>query len=310
MEHVAFAITDHVTSQLAQLLGREIAHIHTEARRAELPAAVCIVALVDRGQRHTRLVIKAEEDQSALCLYTHYLKPFDLNSPRYYGYITVDGQPFLVMQHVHHTPPNWHDAQGYLRAVDWLIKKDRVTAPHVDALRPLACFGERQYQGVPYWLAQFERWAHADSAPQPRQLWHLVAANQPRIDTALHELTCTAPLTVVHGDLHLSNLLFGAQEQEHKIFVIDWTQPHIGSGLNDLAHLYDNAPTAIKTELLIRYRQQIAVPGFDDLFVHAKLIRDIGYLAWMADMICDEGPAAIEPAEIDRVMASVARVLG
>lgn len=310
MGHVAFAITDHVTSQLAQLLGREIAHIHTEAPRADLPAAVHIVALVDHRPIHMRLVIKAEEDQSALCLYTHYLKPFDLNSPHYYGYITVDGQPFLVMEHVHHTPPNWHDAQGYLRAVDWLIKKDRVTAPHVDALRQLACFGERKYQGVPYWLAQFDRWAHAVSAPAPQQLWHIVAAHQPRIDTALHELTSAAPLTVVHGDLHLSNLLFGAQEQEDKIFVIDWTQPYIGSVLNDLAHLYDNAPTAIKTALLTRYREQIAVPGFDELFVHAKLIRDIGYLAWMADMICDEGPAAIEQAEIDRVMASVGRVLG
>ena len=47
----------------------------------------------------------------------------------------------------------------------------------------------------------------------------------------------------------------------------------------------------------------------DELFVHAKRIRDIGYLAWMADMICEEGPEAIEQAELDWAMASVVRVL-
>ena len=309
MEHVDFAITDHVTGQLAHLLGREIVHIHPEDRMEGLPATVRIVSLVDSRQSHARLVIKAQEDQSALALYTHYLKPFDLNSPHYYGYITVDNQAFLVMEYVHHTPPNWHDPQGYLHAVDWLIKKDRVTAPHVQALRQRDCFGERKYTGVPYWLAQFERWAAATSSPQPRQLWRIVAAHQPRIDTALQALTTAELLTVVHGDLHLSHLLFGAQQQEDEIFVIDWTQPHIGSVTIDLAHLYDNAPTAIKNELLTRYRQQIAVPQFDEIFVHAKLIRDIGYLAWMADMICEEGPGAIEQAEIDRVMASVVCVL-
>lgn len=310
MSQTPFAITDDITSQLAQLLGRDIAHLDLEARPEAIPATVYFLSLVDRDQHRSRLVLKAQEDQSALLLYTHYLKPCDLNSPHYYGYLIVDGQPLLVMDYVHHAPPDWSDPQGYLRAVDWLIKKDQVTAPHLDALRPLACFGERKYSGVPYWFAQFERWAAADLAPVPRQLCRLVATQQPRIDGALQALTTAAPLTVVHGDLHLSNLLFGVAAEADQLFVLDWTQPHLGSVLTDLVHLVDNAPTAIKAALLTRYRQQIAVPDFAELFVHAHLIRDLGYLAWMADVICDDGPAAIEQAEIDRVMASVGRVLG
>jgi aminoglycoside phosphotransferase (APT) family kinase protein len=274
-----------------------------------MPATVRVVSLVDSRQVHTRLAFKAQEDQSALRLYTHYLKPFDLNSPHYYGYVTVDDQTFLVMEYVHHTPPDWRDPHGYMRAVDWLIRKDRVTAPHIQALRQLDCMGAPKYEGVPYWLEQFARWAHATASPEPRQLWRIVSAQQRRIDTALEELTTAEALTVVHGDMHLSNILFGAQEHEGKLFVIDWTQAHIGSVVRDLAHLYDNAPAAIKNELLTRYRRQIAVPRFDDLFVDAKLIRDIGYLAWMADVICEDGPEAIDQEEIDRVMASAVSVL-
>jgi hypothetical protein len=310
MGHVDFAITDNITNQLSHLLGRDIVHIHAEERVEDVPPSVRIVSLRDSLQIFSRLVIKDQEDQTALCLYTHYLKPFNLNSPHYYGYITVNGRSFLVMEYVHHTIPNWRDPQSYVRAVDWLIKKDRVTAPHIHSLRQLDCFGEVKYDGVPDWLAQFERWAHAASSPEPRHLWRIVSANQSRIDTAIKELNTAEALTVVHGDIHLSNVLFGAQDRENEVFVIDWTQSHIGSVTKDLAHLYDNAPNAIKHELLTRYRHQISVPRFDELFAHAKLIRDIGYLSWMAGMICDYGPKAMDHDEIDRVVSSVVRAFG
>jgi hypothetical protein len=80
MGHVDFASTDHVISQLSHLLGRDIAHIRVEDRVDDMPATVRIVSLIDSRQIQTRLVIKAQEDQTALCLYTHYLKPFDLTS--------------------------------------------------------------------------------------------------------------------------------------------------------------------------------------------------------------------------------------
>jgi hypothetical protein len=74
--------------------------------------------------------------------------------------------------------------------------------------------------------------------------------------------------------------------------------------------LYDNAPNEIKGELLTRYRHEIDVPRFDELFAHAKLLRDIGYLSWMAEMICDNGPEVIDRDEVDRVMQSVVSTFG
>lgn len=310
MEHVDFAITDDVISQLALLLGWDVAQVEVEDHADDTPTTVRVVSLRDRRQHCARLFIKDQEDRSALRLYTHYLRPFDLNSPHYYGYLEVDGRPFLVMDHVPHLCPDWGDPHGYLRALDWLIKKDRATAPHIDALRQLDCFGARPYDGVPYWLAQFERWARAAAMPEPRYLASRVAAHQARLDAARQALDTAEALTVVHGDLHLSNVLFGAHAPDHPVFVIDWTQSHIGSVTTDLAFLYDNAPPEVRDTLLTRYQAEILVPQFDELFVHAKLLRDIGYLAWMADVICDEGPQSIAQEELDRVVASVKRVLG
>jgi hypothetical protein len=311
MAHVDFSNIDNLTNQLSQLLGLEISRIQFEDHVEGVPATVHIVSLFDRFQTKHRLVIKNQEDRTALCLYAHYLRLFGLNSPHYYGYIDVDGRLFLVMEYVHHSPPNWSDPHGYFQAVDWLIKKDRITSPHVTSLRHLDCFGEMRYYGVPYWLSQFERWDRAASSPAYAQhLWRIVHANQSRIDTYIQELISSEIQTVVHGDIHLSNVLFGAQERENEVFVIDWTQPHIGSVTKDLASLYDNAPNAIKDALLARYQQQIHVPRFDELFAKAKLLRDIGYISWMAEMICDYGPEAMDHDEIDRVMHSVVSTLG
>jgi aminoglycoside phosphotransferase (APT) family kinase protein len=310
MCRINVSITDHVTKQLSQLLGLEIAHIQFEEQMEGSPAAVHMVSLFDRAQTKHRLVIKGQEDQTAFCLYTHYLKPFDLNSPKHYGYIDVDGQPFLVMDHVQHTTPNWSDSNGYFKAVEWLIKKDLVTSQHLESIRNLDCFGEMKYYGVQYWLSLFERWSQdSSSKAQARHIWRIVHANQSRIDTYIGELNSLGTQTVVHGDMHLSNVLFGENKIENEVFVIDWTQPHIGSVTKDLASLYDNAPGNIKEELLNRYRQQIYFPSFNEMFAKAKLLRDIGYLSWMAEMICANGREAMDQHELDRVMQSIMRSL-
>jgi thiamine kinase-like enzyme len=269
-----------------------------------------MVSVLDSVQIKHRFVLKEQENRAAFCLYTHYLKPFDLNSPKQYGYIDVDDQLFLVMDYVQHLIPNWSDSNSYLKALDWLIKKDVVTSQHVDSLRKLECFGEITYDGVQDWLSQFERWSQDSLAnSQAWHIWRIVHANQSRIETYREELHSVGLQTVVHGDIHLSNVLFGANEFENEVFVIDWTQPHIGSVTTDLAHLYDNAPSNIKQALLSLYRKRINFPSFDEMFVKAKLIRDIGYLSWMAGMICDHGQEAMDQQEIDRVMQSITRSL-
>jgi thiamine kinase-like enzyme len=190
--------------------------------------------------------------------------------------------------------------------VEWLIKKDLVTSQRLDSIKNLECIGDMKYYGVQYWLSHFERWSQESLfKAQARHIWRLVHANQSRIDTYIGELHSLEIQTVVHGDLHLSNVLFGEKETENEVFVIDWTQPHIGSVTKDLASLYDNAPNNTKEALLNRYRKQINFPSFDEMFAKAKLLRDIGYLAWMAEMICANGRESIAQHELDRVTQSI-----
>lgn len=91
--------------------------------------------------------------------------------------------------------------------------------------------------------------------------------------------------------------------------MIDRTQPHISSVTKDLASLYDNAPQAIKSEVLRRYRTAIDFPGFEQTFAKAMLLRDIGYLWWMVGMINEGNQEDIAPSEVDRVAQSLLAAL-
>ena len=132
-----------------------------------------------------------------------------------------------------------------------------------------------------------------------------VHLNQNRINEYIDELNQAGVQTVVHGDLHMSNILFGADEANNELFVIDWTQPHIGSVTKDLASLYDNAPINVKSELVKMYRQQVDFPHFDELFAKAKVLRDLGYLSWMVWMINEGQKEEIGQNELDRVANSL-----
>src|SRR5690242_4001387 len=111
---------------------------------------------------------------------------------------------------------------GYVRAMKWLIMKDLVTVPRLDSLRHLDCFGIMKYYGVQYWMSELEKWSQI-SPPNShaRQVFRIIDANQARIDMYIAELNTVGVQTVVHGDLHLSNVLFGEGEFENDIFVID-----------------------------------------------------------------------------------------
>jgi thiamine kinase-like enzyme len=310
MDRVNISITDRITKQLSELLGLDISYIQFENQVEDSSEIVRMVSIFDSVPTKHRFVLKGQEDQLALCLYTHYLKTFDLNSPKHYGYIDFNGQPLLVMDYVHHKTPNWSDSDDYVKAVEWLIKKDLVTSQHLDSIKDLECFQKMKYYGVQYWLTELERWAQNPlSNAQDRHVWRTVQANQSRIDTYIGELSSLGVQTVVHGDLHLSNVLFGDNENGNQIFVIDWTEPHVGSVTKDLASLYDNAPSSIKETLIHMYRKQIDFPAFDEMFGKAKLLRDIGYLSWMVEMIRIQGQEALDRNELDRVMQSIMRFL-
>lgn len=304
--HIINASTsDQITKQLSLLLGFDISQVQ-EAQEDSLPGAICKVSVVDRGQVEHHYMLKRQDDDRAYCFYQQYLEPYALNSPKEHGYIELDGLRFLVMDYVRRVPPNWDDPNGYLEAVNWLIKKDLVSLQNLDFLRTLDCLGEMKYYGVHYWLAEFERW-HRDSPVnhQAHAVWQCVNANQSRIDEYIDELSEVGAQTVVHGDLHMSNILFGEDSSDTKLHVIDWTQPHISSVTKDLVSLHDNAPNEIRNELLRIYRKQIDFPGFDETFAKAKALRDIGYLSWLVWLTNEGQTQEVDQNELDRVAKSL-----
>ena len=51
--------------------------------------------------------------------------------------------------------------------------------------------------------------------------------------------------------------LFVENDTGDELFVIDWTQPQIGSVAEDLGGLYDRAPDNVKSEIIRTYREHI-----------------------------------------------------
>lgn len=297
---------DQITEQLLQIPSLAISQVQSVTPEGDSPGTILKVSVIDKGQTEHLLILKRQDNDVAYRLYQQYLEPYHLNSPKEYGYIELDGRLFLVMDYIKHLPVQWDDPKGYLLAVNWLIKKDLITWQNLEAVRNLDCLGKLEYSGLDYWLPIFEKW-HQD-APGDRQaeeVWESVSANQNRINETIDELSTAGVQTVVHGDLSMGNFLFEGDESPNALFVIDWTQPHIGSVTKDLASLYDFAPEDVKSELIETYRQQIDFPRFDEIFARAKLLRDIGYLSWMAWMINTGQKGEIAQNELDRVAASL-----
>ena len=300
-------VTDtQITTVLSQLLGRDITHVQSEPQGSDLPGTVFKVSALDNERNEYPLILKRRSDDRDYRLYKHYLEPFRLNSPRIYGHVEIDGQGFVVMDYIRHVPPNWGDRGCYLEAVRWLINKDLITSRNLSSIRSLDCLGEMKYFGVDYWLPIFERW-YKDSKHdnQSEQIWSIVDGNRRRIAEYIDDLNESGPQTVVHGDFGMGNILFGDEEYKNMLYVIDWTEPHIGSVTNDLAHLYDNAPINVKGELITTYREHIDFHRFEDIFGKARVLRDLGYLAWMVEKINEGEREGDYQDELARVAKSL-----
>lgn len=297
-------IAEQILQQLARCVALEIVQVQAEYGESSLSRSLFKVSVLEAGQNEYTFVLKRQQDDGGYRFYQQYLRPYRLDSPQVYGCIELDGQCFWVMEYIPHLPPDWNASPGYLKAVQWLIQKDRITLQNLNAIRKLDCLGTMEFYGVAYWLAIFEKWHKDSTANQQAQVvWARVNANQNRINDCIAELNQTGLQTVVHGDLHMSNILF--RQDNNELFVIDWTQPHISSVTKDLASLYDNAPLNVKSELIKMYRTQIDFHNFEETFAKAKILRDVGYLSWMAEMINEGQGAEIAQTELDRVAKSL-----
>ncbi len=117
----------------------------------------------------------------------------------------------------------------------------------------------------PGWASMCERFAE-QLAPQ-------VAAEGPSFRNALPALQTrmnSAPVTLLHGDFRMENVLFGQQPDHHRVAIIDWQGPLLGKGLVDVAlMLGQSTRTAVRRAheraLIDRYAaglEQAGVSGY------------------------------------------------
>ena len=84
----------------------------------------------------------------------------------------------------------------------------------------------------------------------------------------------SAPLTLVHGDFRMENLLYGCEPGHDPVSVIDWQGPLCARGMNDVALFLGQSTTtevrrAYERELLARYVQGLQAWGVEDISLAA-----------------------------------------
>lgn len=80
----------------------------------------------------------------------------------------------------------------------------------------------------------------------------------------------TAPITLVHGDFRMENLLYGTQPQHHEVVIIDWQGPLKARGMFDVAlFLGQSTKSDIREQheraLLERYLEGLRTGGVGDI---------------------------------------------
>jgi len=217
-----------------------------------------------------RLVLKQVPDTAAFAFYTDVLRPLDLDSPRMYGVVEVDGQRFLVMERVPQLKgiPVEQKLEDGIR---WLLKKDhairarlRQTAAHL-SVTPSA-----RDAAIPGWVAAVERGlARRRGLLIAGRLTRLLVDHGHVLRELDRVLVTETPLTVSHNDLHPDNLLVSASPRR-RLFVVDWL-PSVDSILIDLVTLVREVKGKTRERLIGQYRSEMDFPGFDRALRAASL---------------------------------------
>jgi hypothetical protein len=147
---------------------------------------------------------------------------------------------------------------------------------------------------------------------------------------ALQARMDSPPITFVHGDMRLENLMFGTRPGHHPIVTLDWQGPLLSRGVFDLAlFLGHNTLTDVRRAnergLLQRYVDRLASLGvvyaFDAAWEHyldALLFQwvyaivvsgtldssDPRTVAWMSQMIARQAAATEDHSLLDRLTGS------
>jgi len=282
-DHVPFNLP-LMARQLAELLSTTVATLEARPQPWGASGALYALTFADAQGAARRLVLKQVPDTAAFAFYTDVLRPLDLDSPRMYGVVEVDGQRFLVMERVPQLKgiPVEQKLEDGIR---WLLKKDhairarlRQTAAHL-SVTPSA-----RDAAIPGWVAAVERGlARRRGLLIAGRLTRLLVDHGHVLRELDRVLVTETPLTVSHNDLHPDNLLVSASPRG-RLFVVDWL-PSVDSILIDLVTLVREVKGKTRERLIGQYRSEMDFPGFDRALRAASLL---AALEWLADLLSGE----------------------
>lgn len=273
------------TEAVAQLLCEEIDDARLQFRGQGYTGKVHQLSVRDRTGRDVEFVVKGVTNDQPLRLYQEVLAPYDLNSPAMYGLFDGGDGLYVLMEYIPHDPPDWRNPTKYRLVIDWLVRKDTITNSHEHDLleRPYIerfDLGDFDARIEPVRQAVCDE---LDSSIRVRLLSALENGHE-RFAHAARQVR-RGPQVLTHNDLQMLNVLFGAGPRRGELYVVDWTQPAIGTGCIDLATLLMVAPRTIRLELTRRYRAAISIDGFDEIFAAAHMHVSLSMLRWTIDAI-------------------------
>ncbi len=156
-------------------------------------------------------------------------------------------------------------------AVDELAKLHAPFWNHVGDIAWIPHFANSYHAENMYNLAQtgWDNMVHifTDYVPD-----HIRALRDPflRAIPRLQELMDQPPITLLHGDFRMENLLYGVAPNHHPVSIIDWQGPLLGRAMFDIALLLGQSTQtevrrAHEAALIERYCNALATLGVDYL---------------------------------------------
>lgn len=311
-----------------------IARVQLQYSSDEQSAPSSVIAKLPTALRSTPSAYRTSQAQDATAtrrffercarevMFYQQLAPFStLSVPRlYYGAVDdVTGRVILVLEDFQHARQG--DALGGCSPQDAFLVIDQLADfhaqwwnhPQLETFSWLPVWGgDVQMEQIRYrqFLTPFlERFGQG--IPHPiLEILDALSTSYGGVRSRLRRV----PMTLIHGDLHLDNLLFPASVRKPGVVIIDWQSVAHGRGVIDLAlFLSGSLKTAVRRmvedDLLQRYHERLRVGGVTD-YAFSQLKEDCqwGFLWLLGAMVIWLGSlnaTSLSGRELALVQASV-----
>lgn len=205
----------------------------------------------------------------------------------------------MLLEKVHYIKPVWGDYLRTKSALQWLIKKDKICQQNTYQINQMTSLGKMQWYGIPDWIYEFEVGIKNKlNSVITEEFLNLLYLKKDQLQNILSSLENSDHKTICHGDPQMGNILL-TDESLEKVYVIDWTQPHLTSICRDLAQLFNYLPENQKQELITEYKKEFNFENFDKEFENAVIIRDLSYLSWMIMMSNEGEDESVQQSEVE-----------